>query len=336
MSIQKQHSRLGKIKQGPMDVATRFLFYGAEGIGKSTLAANAPAPIFFDLEDGTAEMDVARYTFRDDARGHIPQTYEEILAGIHDLLHAPHDFKTLVIDTIDRLEGLIWNWMIQRDSGKKSGFNKGGTKLIGMADYPFNSGYTLAIDEWRRLSELLDLLRLERNIHILILGHASVTLYKNPEGEDYDRYNLALHKLAAGFWKGWPDVLGYCCFEGGSGKLDDGDDRARGYFTGRRLIRFCHNATFDAKSRIALPKEIVLDLDNPWAPLAEALEVGHKTPAEELIKLIKAELDRLEDLELSKKVQVAVKNAKKDREKLGRYLNELQGRNPKEKENQDA
>ncbi|MCL2120125.1 MAG: ATP-binding protein [Planctomycetaceae bacterium] len=45
-------SLLQKIHTGKKQQPPRLLIYGSEGVGKSTLAAKAPNPIFIPTEDG--------------------------------------------------------------------------------------------------------------------------------------------------------------------------------------------------------------------------------------------------------------------------------------------
>ena len=112
-------SRLALIKKETLRVPLRYFFYGDNGVGKSTLAAAAPEPIWFDIEDGSAQLAVARYPFRAGDGGHVPRTYAEILAAIDDLATSPHAFQTLVLDTADSLEKLIWQHLIERESQRR-------------------------------------------------------------------------------------------------------------------------------------------------------------------------------------------------------------------------
>lgn len=43
---------LQKIQSGRSTAPPRLMIYGTEGIGKSTLAARVPQPIFIQTEDG--------------------------------------------------------------------------------------------------------------------------------------------------------------------------------------------------------------------------------------------------------------------------------------------
>ena len=49
-----------EITSGKIDTAIKTLIYGPEGIGKSTLAAQCPRPVFIDTEGSTVHMDVRR------------------------------------------------------------------------------------------------------------------------------------------------------------------------------------------------------------------------------------------------------------------------------------
>ena len=46
---------------GKLPAAKRIVIYGAEGIGKSTLASQCPDPLFIDTEGSTTHMDVKRF-----------------------------------------------------------------------------------------------------------------------------------------------------------------------------------------------------------------------------------------------------------------------------------
>ena len=45
---------------GVQKTAIKTLIYGPEGIGKSTLAAMWPSPVYIDIEAGTKQLPVAR------------------------------------------------------------------------------------------------------------------------------------------------------------------------------------------------------------------------------------------------------------------------------------
>lgn len=329
----KPASKLGGLKRERKTQAHRLLFYGTEGLGKSTLASCAPDPIFFDIEDGTGDLEVARYPFHDGADKNIPRDMEQINGALRDLYDSDHDYKTLVIDTIDRLESMIWKAMLARDSGQRSIHNKNGKPMNSIEDYGYGKGYNMAVDEWRSLAQKLDLLRLKRGMVIILLGHANVRPFKNPEGEDYDRYTLRIHEKAGGFLKEWCDVAGFCQFEELATKKDE-SDRIMGISTGRRLVRVQRTAAYDAKTRLPLPDPIELETANPWAPFGNAMAASDLATPKGVAKLITIELNRIKDKGLASKVLGAVTSAKDDLGTLNRYLNDLRKRTPKEETSQ--
>ena len=242
-------SRIGAIKSGQLRSSLRHLFYGPEGVGKSSLAADAPKPLFVDVEGGADNIDVARYMFRDEEGGHVPRLYAEVTAAIEDLIANPsHGYETLVLDTIDALEALVHRHVCETN-GKSS-----------IEEFGFGKGYQVALDEFRRFLALLDGLR-AKGMQVVMLGHSIVKTFKNPEGEDYDRYQLRVHDKTGGLIKEWCDIVGFVRFDGGAAKLK-GDasqaKRARGWATGKRVVHLARDAAWDAKSRLSMPAEIEL------------------------------------------------------------------------------
>ena len=328
-NTQKPISKLGKVKKGKVAGARRYCWYGEESAGKTTLAAHMPSPIFIDIENGSAELDVDRYLFDDETV--VPKSFDEVMNAIADLTLNEHDYKTLVIDSLDLLESLIWEHVCKRDSGVKSELNKTGRQLISIESYGYGKGYNVALDLFRVLLVSLQRLIDKRDINIVFVGHAHVKTFKNPTGDDYDRYWLSAHPGVAGQTKKWVDVVGFCHFEEFTEKVEGSDKKAQiGFSTGVRIVEFERTAAFDAKSRIALPRKIELESDNPWTPIQEAINAGQKLGPKELITMIQTELARIGDDELTEKVRGSC-NGVVDTARLNRFRLELQTRTPKEK-----
>lgn len=331
---QKPVSRLAKVTKGRLRSPNTIVIYGPEGVGKSTLALSAPDVIMFDVEDGSSEIETRRYPFTDHPKkGHVPPTYQSVLDAIEDLTASDHAYKTLVMDSADRLESLIWRHMLARDSepGVRNPKNQ---TLTSIEDYGFGKGYVQAVEEWRSLASRLDRLRYARDMDIVIVGHAHVKPFKNPEGDDYDRYQLRIDPRAASFLKEWAKVTAFMSFEDTADKVPGAGkhSRSKGFSTGRRLLRTSRSAAVDAKSRLALPDEVEVDIANPWAPFEKAIEDSHQTEVAKLVESIEAEFSRIGDADIVANAKAPVEAAaeSKDIGALARYLNSLQKRPAKE------
>jgi hypothetical protein len=78
----------------------KFLIYGDPGSGKSTLASKFPDAIFIPTEPGLNYLEVNQIT-DDDGNPKIVKNWTEFCQAIRLLCTEKHQFKTIIIDTID-------------------------------------------------------------------------------------------------------------------------------------------------------------------------------------------------------------------------------------------
>jgi hypothetical protein len=243
-SSQPSRMTLANVTKGKLVTPMRVLLYGVEGVGKSTFAASAPEPIFLGTEDGTAHLDVARLPF--------PHDWAEILAAVNMLRTESHQFKTLVIDTLDWVEPVLWAHICKRDG------------MPNIEAYGYGKGYSAALDEWRLLLSALERMRNEKKINVIMLAHSWIKPFKNPEGDDFDRYELKLNTKAGGLLKEWSDAVLFANYETFA-KKDAKTKRIKGVSTGARLIYTTRTASYDAKNRYDLPETMPLSWEDFWA-----------------------------------------------------------------------
>jgi hypothetical protein len=245
--------------------------YASEGLGKSTFGAHAPAPIFIDVEHGTRELDVERFVF-DEATGRTtPETLDEIKLALRALEVEEHQFRTVVIDTLDAVEALLHAHICYRD-GKQ-----------GIEDYGYGKGYVAAVDEWRILIAQFERLR-KRGMNVITLAHSSIKAFKDPSSDGWDRHQMKIHQSAAGLIKERSDIVLFGAYETYAVK-NEKTKRVQGVSTGARIIHTVHNAAWDAKNRHDLPEQMPLDWDDffgavqahrPADPKALAAEIKRK------------------------------------------------------------
>lgn len=242
---QPSRMTLASVTRGRIVRPMRVLLFGTEGLGKSTFAANAPSPIFLASEDGTSQLDVARFP--------EPKSWRDAMDAIDILTVEDHDYKTLVIDTLDWLEPLCWAAVCERPDEK-------GRRRESIEDFGFGKGYVAALDEWRLMLARIERMRLARNMHVVLLAHSWVKMFKNPEDDDYDRYEMKLHTKAGGLLKEWCDAVLFGAYETFA-NTDKATKRTRGVSTGARVVHTQRTAAWDAKNRYDLPPTLPLDWD---------------------------------------------------------------------------
>lgn len=284
--------RLDALEKGRKQEPISVLLYGVEGIGKSTFGADAPRPVFIDGEGGTSELDVTRFP--------RPAAWPEVLEAVRTLTDEGHDFGTLVVDTLDWLEPMLWEHICKRDQKKD------------IEDYGFGKGYVAALDEWRVFLAALERLQEKRRMHVVLLAHSWVKSFKNPEGNDFDRYELKLNAKAGGLMKEWPKAVLFANYET-IAAVDAKTKRAKGVSTGARLIYTTRTAAYDAKNRYSLPESLPLS----WAEFFRGTQVQQVAEPKVLVAEIERKAKVL-DGEDMKKVRGWLEQAGQDAEKLAK------------------
>lgn len=241
----------------------RILLVGVEGIGKSTFGADSPDPIFIAAEDGLRHLDVPVFP--------QPQNFGEIRAAIAELRTGEHEYRTVVFDTLDWIEPLIWDHVCAEnkwDSIEAPGYGK---------------GYVVVTETWREFLADLERLRNERNMEVILLAHAQIKTFSNPAGPDYARYESKLDRRAAALVKEWTDCNLFAVHEEYAEMRKDrkGVEKPTGKATstGLRIIHTERTAAWDAKNRHGLPPELPLS----YEAYAEAREKGQPASADALL-----------------------------------------------------
>lgn len=231
----------------------KVIVYGIPGIGKSTFASTWPSPIMLRTEDGAGALDVPTFP-------KVARTTEEITTALRSLHTGNHDFKTLIIDSLDWTEPLVWREVCEAE-GKQN-----------IEDFGFGKGYVKVDDRWRLMQRQLDALRSYKKMHIVCIAHAVAAVFDPPDSDPYQKYSLKLHKRAAALWTEWAEqvlFLNYNVQVQSSGK--DTMKKAKAHGSGERIIYTQERPAFMAKSRWPLPESIFIGNDDTWSEFHKAL-----------------------------------------------------------------
>lgn len=284
----------GKIKKPILTI-----IYGPDGVGKSTFGANAPSPIFLGTEDGTANLDVSRFQ--------KPADFDAVRANIRELITEEHEYKTLVIDSLDWLETMVHTSICARD----------GSKTINQAQGGYGNGVEVALGAWRSLQADLSELREAKGMNIIMIAHSQVKDFHDPtQNMAYSRFLLKLNDKAAALWREYVDTVLFANFEVVATK-EKSDKKAKSFGDGARKIYTERRPSFDAKNRLGLPFELALD----WGAFIKAADLGEPDSEEAILKELTDLSGKITNVETKEKMTKAVIAAKGNVTKLNQIRN---------------
>ncbi len=242
---------LASIRKGPAALPPRVVIYGEHGLGKSTFAAGAPNPIFVQTEDGLSALDVASFP--------LATRHEDVLEAVGALYAEEHDYQTVVVDSLDWAEKLIWSH-VSRRADKSS-----------IEDFGYGKGYQVAAEAMGELLAGLNALRTERGMAVILTAHAHVKRFDDPTSASYDRFELALHKAASALVSEWADVIAFATHDTVIRTEDAGfNKKLKKAIASERVIHVERAPAFNAKNRYGLPAKMPLSWEAFSHALAEA------------------------------------------------------------------
>lgn len=234
----------------------KIIIYADSGMGKTTLSAMAPKPVFVALDEGSCKI---KHPLTGESLNHVPdiKTFDAVRAALQqsDLFD---DYETIIIDTGTILELLALDWTLENIKHEK-----GKITINRIEDYGWGKGYRHLYDTMR-----LPLADFDRLIHkgknIIIICQMDQVEVANAGGEDFlcdiPKLQKAHGKSTPSVWglyNEWADhvfKIGYESIKSEDGKAVAGSSRAI----------FIHpEIYFKAKSRTISPEFPIIAFDSP-------------------------------------------------------------------------
>ena len=232
----------------------RIIIHADHGLGKSSLAAKAPRPIFIQTEDGLDEIDTEAFP--------MATTFNQAMSQLKSVYEEEHDYKTLVIDSLDWLEKLI-NAHICKEGGKES-----------ISDFGYGAGFQMAYEQFERVKNALNDIRTKKNMAIILICHSQVAAYNNPLGADYDRHKIKLRDKNAELFMEWADLIGFLHFQTFTTEKKEGFSTTVKAIGGTERVLSCYpSAAFVSKNRYGIKDDIIIpDPQTGWNNLITAIK----------------------------------------------------------------
>ena len=149
-----------------------IMLHGEHGVGKTTFGSTCPNPIFVTGEE-IEEVPSDKFP--------KCQSFEDFEKYLSTLLKEDHNYQTLVIDTIDSIEELLFKKIVKdgRAANKK-------VTSIETACGGYGKGYVRSAENFIRIREnYLVPLREQKNMHIVLLCHTTRTTTEDPVEDDF-------------------------------------------------------------------------------------------------------------------------------------------------------
>ena len=233
---------------------------GEAGTGKSSFAASFPKPIFIRIEDG-----VSRISRKVEAPDVFPVVggsdalFDQMMA----LVKEEHDYSTLVLDSVTKLEEVFTREIIEKD---------GRAKTLSTAMGGYGAGYQMLASMHARVRKAAGVLNTQKQMAIVFIAHADLETMRLPDTDDYQRHSLRLNSKSIAPYVDDVDVVGFVRLSAAL-RGDDGE-RKKVVSTGDREF-VCH-ATAASVSKNGLGITQSLPFEEGTNPLADALGITQR------------------------------------------------------------
>ena len=205
-----------------------ILLYGSPKLGKSSFASKAPGSLFFECEPGLNHLEVFK----------VPTySWEAFLEACKLVAKGDHNFKTIVIDTIDNAFKMCSDYVCAKHGIEYEG------------DMGHGKGWALVKNEWHRVLTRLASLP----YGLIMISHAIDKTIETRTGE-YTKTTPSLPYRARNVVLGLVDII---LFGDSIAKKD-----AAGNVTIERVVRTKPHPTYEAGDRTGrLPELLPLDYE---------------------------------------------------------------------------
>jgi hypothetical protein len=228
------------------------LIYGVGGVGKTSLAAEWPNPIYLHTQGEEPPNNIELQS------PGVVDTYDEMISLMEELLVNDHDRQSVIFDSLDGFEALVWAKTCERC----------GYASIESPDY--GKGYIQTDQEWKFFVDGALALK-QKGIAVVILAHPEIIRFDSPITDPYSRYTVKLHKRANAIIREKSDIVAFVNYRTTIKEKEVARQKtvAHGEGGGDRQIHLEERPGFLAKNRYQMPVSVPYKLGSGYAALSK-------------------------------------------------------------------
>ena len=241
------------------------IIYGPSGLGKTTLAVGSKNPVVLQTEEGlgilTNNRDIPHFPLSKD--------YDTFHGYLKSLVDADElEYNTLVIDSLDWLEPLIHAKTCEAH------------KQPSIESFGYGRGYAEALKYWREVLDLVNILRNEKKMRIVMIAHNQIKAFHDPSTEAYDRHELKMHKAASALVLEASDMCLFLNYKKGTVKVQGSRGLTSKTVQSGRILVTTESPACVAKNRYGLPEQIsvveegddfIVRAENTWSEIGKLI-----------------------------------------------------------------
>jgi hypothetical protein len=216
---------------------------GDAGLGKTSLAATFPKPIFIRAEDGLQAIPVSTRPDAFPLLSNVDMLWEQLTA----LIKEDHDYKTLVIDSVTQLDNLFTNHIVDTDPKKP--------RTIAQALGGYGAGFQALSSLHGRVRKAAGILNEAKGMNIVFIAHSETETIELPDQDPYTRYNIRMQKKSVSHFIDNVDMVAYLKLE--THTFGDGE-RKKAISDGTRILVSYATAANISKNRFGINEDIVV------------------------------------------------------------------------------
>lgn len=252
-------SRLSKLKRTTQTSTNppTCLFYGVDGVGKTSLAAEFPNSIYLHTHGEKPPSDV-------DLPSELIEDWDSLKEIVGDLITEDHDFQNVIFDSVDGLEPIVNMATCLRIGADSIGSNDKGSPAA------FGQGDVQGDVEWGEFMGACEALN-ERGIAVCLLAHPEIKRFDSPVSDPYDRYQIKLRRRAGALVRERSDIVGFLNYRVSLKSKEVGIKKEVTHAEGgkERLIHLTEGAGYVSKNRYSMPDSVVYRKGKGYEELAK-------------------------------------------------------------------